>query len=119
MKIADYCKTEVDGWTQLPTAMLVPHPGKEHLTMGFLSDQGVQLIVSIRDEETIHASLALLVSSFPNTSDQERMFMLGNMTPAILCNFFGDELADFPNKWKRMPDDERKPDVKHWFRKIA
>lgn len=118
-KIAEICEAEVAGWNRLPTEMLFPETGEEAYTIGFVSYQGIQMMASVRDDETLHVSLAMLSSFHPNSTENERLFALGELTPKILANFFGEMTQEeFAQTWFPMPDDERKTDVKHWVKRI-
>lgn len=110
--IADYCKQEVPGWTKLPVEFCFARQGEEHLTCSFMSQDGIQIIASIRDYgklKVLHASIGEVRSLRPELNEDEMAEFIEIETPRVLQTFFGNR------GFAQQPDDPRRPTVKHWF----
>ncbi len=106
--IAHYCKQNVSGWDVLPYKIFGFPPSEEKYFCSFFNkDEGIQIICDVRSE-FIHVSLAPVPSTTIFTREQIEQNILKKAFE-ILREFFGDL------KFIRMPDDERKRSIKHFF----
>lgn len=108
MNIFNYCKKEVPGWTKIE----IVFPGHAPLS-GFLCTigkyEGIQLMVDIHLENTVHASLSVIASARPDISKDQLFKIMMDNQREILSLFFGGR------EFTKAPDRPNHPYNKHLF----
>jgi len=106
LMIEQYIK-KVEGWDEVPI-----FPGTKNL----IRPDGIQVQASVRESRTdgnrmvIHVSVCPLRACRPEFNNEEHAAFLLEETPKVLIALFGEE-----HTFRRMPADQRKPDVNHYF----
>jgi hypothetical protein len=111
--IANYCEQQVEGWQKLPVFLNLVIAGNEEFSCSFLrQSDGVHLMASVKDLNalnTIHVSLAPIRSCRKDWTDEEHGGHIFDVAAEVIESFFPGR------KFLRQPDDELRPQVKHYF----
>lgn len=93
----------------MPKELLRLPPEEEQYYLHWHNGEGIHVICSVRDEKTIHVSIACLPSVNPSLDLNAWSKLLIAKAPALLAFFFPGRT------FYRMPDDMRAPATKHFF----
>jgi hypothetical protein len=108
-----YCVKDPPGWMPMPQVIEALYPSsQQHLACCYIRQDGIQMTADLKDYgalQVIHLSLGPVKYFRPELNEQEWEEFLILSAYEVANTFFPGR------KFARQPDDERKPNVKHFF----